>query len=100
MILPSTAPTEAQQMRCGFLRSTASNFWSFLNMLVFGVGGWGLNRSEGANFALFIVFAKNLGHEVAFKVKPIGGYNIPPVYSQCPYSFSSSLSTNFQKSDF
>ena len=30
----------------------------------------------------------------------MGGYSIPPSFSQCPYSLSSSLSTSFQKSDF
>ena len=69
-------------------------------MLALGAGGCGLNRSDGASFALLIVFAKNLGQAVALRVNPIGGYNIPPDFSQWPNSLSSSLSTSFQKSDF
>ena len=43
------------------------------NLFDFGVEGGFRKHLEGQYEASFKVFAKNLGQEVAFKVKPMGG---------------------------
>ena len=63
-------------MRTGFFLSTASSFCPTWNVLDLGVVGDFLKQEEGATVASFIVLAKNFGHEVALRVKPIGGCNI------------------------
>lgn len=63
-------PTVAAQIRCGFLRSTASNFWPGLNIFSDGVRGSGTNIDAVASGALFNVFCKNCGQHEAFERNP------------------------------